>query len=48
MQPAPGRSIGDWLTWVEERISKNDPLLIGTEAIFNTVAQVNEWTRMNV
>ena len=38
-----GRKLGEWLSWAEERISTRDPIDAGAEAIFNSVASVNEW-----
>lgn len=41
-----GRTLENWLAWAETRISQSDPLLIGSNAVFNTVAKVNEWSRI--
>jgi len=38
-----GRRLGEWLSWAEERISTTNPINAGAEAIFNSVASVNEW-----
>ena len=43
-QKIDGLGLSEWLAWVENKISEFDPLLCGTEAIFSTVAQANEWT----
>jgi hypothetical protein len=40
-----GQSLADWIAWVERRIESGDPLKHGAEAIFETVAAVNEFTQ---
>lgn len=38
-----GRKLGEWLSWAEERISMTDPINAGAEALFDSIASVNEW-----
>lgn len=40
-----GRSLADWITWLEARIEAGDPLHAGTAAIFGDLAAVTEWWR---
>lgn len=39
-----GRKLGEWLSWVEDRIARTDPINAGAEAIFDSVGDVTEWT----
>jgi len=40
-----GRSLADWIAWLEARIEAGDPLHAGTAAIFGDLASVTEWWR---
>lgn len=37
------RSLAEWFAWAEERIREADPLTHGADAVFRSVASVNEW-----
>ena len=39
-----GISIADWIAWAEQRLLRSDPLNYGTDAIFESIAQVTTWT----
>lgn len=40
-----GRSLADWIAWLEARIEAGDPLHAGTAAIFGDLASVTKWWR---
>lgn len=40
-----GRSLSDWIAWLEARIEARDPLRAGSTAIFEELAGVTEWWR---
>jgi len=40
-----GRSLTDWITWLEARIEAGDPMRAGSTAIFGDLAAVTEWWR---
>lgn len=40
-----GRSLADWIAWLEARIEAGDPMHAGTAAIFGDLAAVTEWWR---
>ena len=40
-----GRSLSDWITWLEDHIEARDPLRAGSTAIFEELAAVTEWWR---
>jgi hypothetical protein len=37
------RSVGEWIEWVEQRITHDDPLLMEPKDIFSSLAAVSEW-----
>ena len=39
-----GRSIGDWLTWAENRLQSADPLANGLEDLFRRIAEIKEFS----
>lgn len=39
-----GRSLGDWLTWAENRLQSADPLANGPEDLFRRIAEIKEWS----
>jgi hypothetical protein len=39
-----GRSLTDWLAWIEAQASERDPLGDGPEPVFESIAEVNSWT----
>ncbi|WP_155831122.1 hypothetical protein [Hyphomicrobium sp. 802] len=39
-----GHSIADWISWVEQRLLRADPLNHGADAIFESISQVATWT----
>ena len=43
-QPVGDRTLGEWLAWARERLAAFDPLQIGAEAVFETVAAIDQWT----
>lgn len=40
-----GRSVADWMDWLEGEIAKRDPLALGPKTIFEDLAQITEWWR---
>lgn len=40
-----GRSLADWIAWLEAGIEARDPLRAGSKAIFEDLATVTEWWR---
>jgi len=40
-----GTGVREWFAWAELHLQSHDPLVNGVEAIFNSVADVSEWTR---
>jgi hypothetical protein len=40
-----GRSLADWIAWLEARIEARDPLSAGSKKIFEDLATVTEWWR---
>jgi hypothetical protein len=39
-----GRSLGDWLTWAEDRLQRTDPLAKGLDGLFRRIAEIKEWS----
>lgn len=39
-----GKPLSEWIAWAEARLEEADPLHHGVEAIFQSVAEVTEWT----
>ena len=37
------RSVGEWIEWAEERIRRDDPLLMEPKDLFSSLAAVSEW-----
>lgn len=41
------RSLGEWIAWAEQRAREADPVEQGGEAIFEDIAKVQSWTRLD-
>jgi hypothetical protein len=39
-----GKPLADWLDWVDARLKEADPMTYGAEGIFDTVADITEWS----
>lgn len=39
-----GRSLADWLDWAEARLNEADPMTHGAKGVFDSVAEITEWS----
>lgn len=38
-----GKTISEWIVWAEDNLRDRNPLELGSETIFGTIAAINEW-----
>jgi hypothetical protein len=39
-----GRSVGEWIAWAEDWLTRADPTSEGVDGIFRRVAEITDWT----
>lgn len=39
-----GRSLGEWIAWAEDWLTRADPTSGGVDGIFRRVAEITDWT----
>ena len=39
-----GKSVADWLDWAEAKLKEADPMTRGAEGIFDSIADITEWS----